>query len=140
MRKIVGKVGSNILAFTSHFADLTLALCPLGWGLTRRVFLFFFLLANIVFTIVSIKPYAICGLIFKRHGQNWYCELVNLHIYAFPRSHSKAWKRRQFRSRSLSFHKSAVFCRIFSTFAQPRLIFRRRRGDVYSSVHCRSWL
>lgn len=36
MRKIVGKVGNNIFAFTSHFADLTLALCPLGWGLTRR--------------------------------------------------------------------------------------------------------
>lgn len=67
MRKIVGKVGSNILAFASHFADLTLALCPLGWGLTRC---FFFLLANTIFTIVSIKPYAICGFTFKRHGQN----------------------------------------------------------------------
>lgn len=67
MRKIVGKVGRNILAFTSHFADLTLALCPLGWALTRRVFS---PLKNIVFAIVSIKPDAICGLPFKCHGQN----------------------------------------------------------------------
>lgn len=125
MREIIVKVGSNILPFTSHFADLMLLLCPFGLGLTRRGLFFSWQTLYLPLLKLNLTLFVVLYLnaTVKMSTLNWWTCI-------FTRFHGAA-QRPGSGGSSLSFHKSPVFLSDFLHFRSAPTNFQETAGTRF---------